>query len=56
MQDILHFENHHDREDMRMTWILLAALVSVVALSVKDQLRRERDAYCVSMLTREYSL
>ena len=39
-----------------MTWILMAALVGVVVLSVRDQLNRERDAYCVSMLAREYSL
>ena len=39
-----------------MTWILMAALVGVVVLSVKDQLRRENDAYCVSALSREYSL
>ena len=39
-----------------MMWILLAALIGVVTLSVKDQLRRERDAYCVSTLAREYSL
>lgn len=41
---------------MIMTWILLAALVGVVTLSVKDQLRREEDAHCLSLLTREYSL
>ena len=39
-----------------MTWILLAALVGAVVLSVHDQLNRERDAYYVSMLSREYSL
>ena len=39
-----------------MMWILLAALVGVVTLSVKDQLKRERDAYCMTMLAREYSL
>ena len=39
-----------------MTWILLAALVGVVVLSVRDQLRRENDAYCISTLAREYSL
>lgn len=38
-----------------MTWILLAALVGVVALSVKDQLKRENDAHCLTMLAREYS-
>lgn len=39
-----------------MMWILLAALVGVVALSVKEQLDRENDAACVRMLSREYSL
>ena len=39
-----------------MTWVLLVALVGVVVLSVKDQLQRENDAYCVSTLSREYSL
>ena len=39
-----------------MTWFLLAALFGVVVLSVRDQLDREKDAYCVSMLSREYSL
>ena len=39
-----------------MTWILLATLFGVVVLSVKDQLQRENDAYCVSTLSREYSL
>ena len=41
---------------MDMMWILLAALVGVVALSVKEQLQRERDAHCMSMLAREYSM
>ena len=39
-----------------MTWVLLVALVGVVVLSVKDQLQRENDAYCVTTLSREYSL
>ena len=39
-----------------MMWILLAALVGVVTLSVKEQLKRERDAYCTYMLAREYSM
>ena len=41
---------------MNMMWILLAALVGVVTLSVKEQLKREHDAYCTSMLAREYSM
>ena len=39
-----------------MMWILLAALVGVVVLSVKEQFKREHDAYCTSMLAREYSM
>ena len=39
-----------------MMWILLATLFGVVVLSVRDQLQREKDAYCVSSLAREYSL
>ncbi len=39
-----------------MMWILLAALVGVVALSVKEQFDRERDAECMHQLAREYSL
>lgn len=39
-----------------MTWILMASLVGVVVLSVRDQLQRENDAYCMSSLAREYSL
>ena len=39
-----------------MTWILMASLVGVVVLSVRDQLQREHDAYCMSSLAREYSL
>ena len=41
------------REDMWMMWFLLAALIGVVALSVRDQLKRENDAYCMSALARE---
>lgn len=39
-----------------MMWILLAALVGVVALSVKEQLDREQVADCLRQLSREYSL
>ena len=39
-----------------MMWILLTALVGVVVLSVKEQLKRERDAYCVATLAREYTM
>ena len=39
-----------------MMWMLLAALVGVVVLAVSDQLRRENEAHCVTMLGREYSL
>lgn len=39
-----------------MTWILMASLIGVVVLSVRDQLQREHDAYCMSSLAREYSL
>lgn len=39
-----------------MMWILLASLVGVVVLSVRDQLNRERDAACWNTLAREYSL
>jgi len=39
-----------------MTWILLASLVGVVVLSVRDQLNREREAACWNTLAREYSL
>ena len=38
-----------------MMWILLAALVGVVTLSVKEQLDRERDTHCMRQLAREYS-
>ena len=38
---------------MKMMWILLAALLGVVTLSVRDQLKRENDAYCMSALVRE---
>lgn len=41
---------------MDMTWFVLAALVCVVTLSVKEQLDREKDAACVLQLAREYSL
>ena len=39
-----------------MMWILLAALVGVVTLSVKEQLDRENHVACVNVLSREYSL
>lgn len=39
-----------------MMWVLLATLFGVVVLSVRDQLQRENDAYCISSLSREYSL
>ena len=39
-----------------MMWMLLAALVGVVVLSVSDQLQRENDARCVTLLAREYTL
>jgi len=42
--------------NLRLPRILLAALVGVVTLSVKEQLDRENDAACVRMLSREYSL
>jgi len=41
---------------MVMMWMLLAALVGVVVLAVSDQLRRENEVHCVTMLGREYSL
>lgn len=44
------------QEEWNMTWMLLAALVGVVVLSVRDQLNRERDAACLNVLAREYSL
>ena len=53
MQGFLHKINHIGLEGMKMTWILLAALVGVVTLSVRDQLKRENDAYCMSTLVRE---
>ena len=56
LQGFLHYSNQYGQEGTVMTWILLAALVGVVILSVKDQLKRERDAYCMTMLSREYSL
>lgn len=39
-----------------MMWILLAALVGVVVLSVKEQIKRERNAICIQQLAREYTL
>ena len=56
MQGFLHCLDQYGQEVAVMMWILLAALVGVVTLSVKEQLKRERDAYCVSTLAREYSL
>ena len=56
MQGFLHDIDLIGQEGAVMTWILLAALVGVVVLSVRDQLKRENDAYCVSTLSREYSL
>ena len=56
LQGFLHNISHIGQEGAVMTWFLLAALVGVVVLSVRDQLKRENDAYCVSMLAREYSL
>ena len=56
MQGFLHCLGQYGQEVAVMMWILLAALVGVVSLSVKDQLKRESDAYCVSTLAREYSL
>ena len=41
---------------MDMVWILLAALVGIVALSVREQLNRERDMHFMNQLSREYSL
>ena len=56
LQGFLHDIDLIGQEGTVMTWILLAALVGVVTLSVKDQLRRENDAYCASSLAREYSM
>lgn len=56
LQGFLHDIDYIGQEGTVMTWILLAALVGVVTLSVKDQLKRENDAYCASTLSREYSL
>ena len=56
MQGFLHCLGQYGQEVAVMMWILLAALVGVVTLSVKEQLKRESDAYCVSTLAREYSL
>lgn len=41
---------------MDMLWLVLAAMVCVVTLSVKEQLHREQDANCITQLSREYSL
>jgi len=56
LQDILHCADQSGREEWNMTWILLASLVGVVVLSVRDQLNREREAACWNTLAREYSL
>lgn len=56
LQGFLHNVDQYGQEGTVMMWILLAALVGVVALSVKEQLQRERDAHCMSMLAREYTL
>ena len=56
LQGFLHDADRSGREEWNMTWILLAALVGVVVLSVRDQLNRERDAACMSALSREFSL
>jgi len=53
LQEILHDDSNINQEGMKMTWILLAALMGVVTLSVRDQLKRENDAYCMSALVRE---
>ena len=56
LQVFLHDIDLIGQEGAVMTWILLAALVGVVALSVKEQLNRERDMHLMSQLAREYSL
>lgn len=56
MQEILHDIGIYGWEGTIMMWILLAALVGVVTLSVKEQLDRERDVACLHQLAREYSL
>ena len=56
LQVFLHDIDLIGQEGAVMTWILLAALMGVVTLSVRDQLKRENDAYCMTMLAREYSL
>ena len=56
LQDFLHSIEQYGQEGTRMMWILLAALVGVVALSVKEQLDREQVADCLRQLSREYSL
>ncbi len=40
--------------EVMMMWILLAALVGIVVLSVKEQLDREADQACRVQLAREY--
>lgn len=49
------FGRFYGQEDTKMMWILLAALVGVVSLSVKEQLDRERDSHYMRQLAREYS-
>ena len=56
LQGFLHYDDQHGQEGMKMMWILLAALVGVVILSVKEQLNRERDMHFMRQLSREYSL
>lgn len=53
LQEILHDIGIYGQEGTTMMWILLAALVGVVTLSVKEQLDRERDAACLHQLARE---
>ena len=52
LQDSLHRMDRSGQEEWNMTWMLLAALVGVVVLSVRDQLNRERDAACLYVLAR----
>jgi len=56
LQGFLQCIDQSGREEWNMTWILLASLVGVVVLSVRDQLNREREAACWNTLAREYSL
>lgn len=57
LQVFLHNIGHYGREVVTvMMWILLASLVGVVVLSVKDQLNREQDLHFMNQLSREYSL